>query len=106
MTRHSSEPAQGDEYIPRAPGGEPLTRGRVMTYREARSWMKRSDALLGRWRGPSIEWVPDQDRAAFIAWVRQAEGLDCDPAGDVALYRLTDRRPVVVVDEMADSKGP
>jgi threonine synthase len=98
MTRHSSEPEQGDESIPRAPGGEPLTRGRAMTYREARSWMQRSNALLGRWRGSTIEWVPDHERATFVAWVRQAEGKDCDPSGDVALYRLKDRRPVVVTD--------
>ncbi len=92
------EPVDGSESIPRAPGGEPLTRGRAMTYRDARSWMKRSDALLGRWRGPTIEWVPDQERPAFVAWVRQVEGRDCDPAGDVALYRLADGCPVLVID--------
>ena len=66
--------------------------------------MKRSDALLGRWRDPAIEWVPDQERSAFVAWVRQVEGKDCDPAGDIALYRLADGRPVYVraiADELA-----
>jgi hypothetical protein len=92
------QPVDGDESILRAPGGEPLTRGRSMTYREARSWMKRSDALLGRWRGPTVEWVPDQERPAFVAWVRHVEGKDCDPAGDVALYRRADGRPVLVID--------
>jgi hypothetical protein len=69
-----------------------------LTYREARPWLKRSSALLGRWRGPTIEWVSDEDRAAFVAWVRQVEGRDCDLAGDVALYRLADGRPVLVID--------
>ena len=93
------ETVDANESIPRAPGGELLGRGRALTYREARTWMKRSEALLGRWRGPTIEWVPEAKRAAFVAWVRQVEGMDCDPAGDVALYRLADGRPVLVVDE-------
>ena len=92
------ETVDANESIPRAPGGEPLTHGRALTYREARTWMKRSDALLGQWRGSTIEWVPDPERAAFVAWVRQVEGKDCDPAGDVALYRLADGRPVLVID--------
>jgi hypothetical protein len=93
------EPGDGDELIPRAPGGEPLTNGRRLTFREARSWVKRSDALLGRWRGPTIKWVPDQERTAFAAEARQTEGRDCNREGDVVLYRLADRRPVVVVEE-------
>jgi hypothetical protein len=94
------EPADGNEFIPRAPGGESLTHGRRMTHREARSWMKRGDALLGRWPcGPTIEWLPDQERTAFAARVRQAEGKDCNVAGDVVLYRRADGRPVVVVEE-------
>ena len=92
------ESGEDEESIPRAPGGEPLTRGRALTYREARSWMKRRDAVLGRWRGPAIEWVSEQERPTFVAWVRQVEGMDCDPAGDVALYRLADGRPVLVID--------
>ena len=74
--------------------------GRRMTYREARSWMKRQDALLGKWPcGPTIEWVPDQERQAFTAGVREAEGKDCNLAGDVVLYRLADGRPIVVIEE-------
>jgi hypothetical protein len=62
--------------------------------------MKRGDALLGRWPcGPAVEWVPDQERAAFAARVRQGEGKDCNVTGDVLLYRLADGRPVVVVEE-------
>lgn len=94
------EPADGGDFVPRGPDGEPLTRGRRMTYREARSWMKRSDALLGRWPcGPTIEWVPDEERATLAAKARHDEGKDCNVAGDVLLYRLPDGRPVVVVEE-------
>jgi hypothetical protein len=92
------EPADGDEFIPRAPGGEALAHGRRMTYREARNWLKRRDVLFGRWRGPTIEWVADQDRDAFTAGLRRAEGTDCSLDGDVVLYRLADRRPVIVID--------
>ena len=71
-----------------------------MTYRDARNWIKRRDALLGRWPcGPTVEWVADQERSAFAARVRQAEGKDCNVAGDVLLYRLADGRPVVVIEE-------
>lgn len=73
--------------------------GRRMTYREARSWVRRGDALLGRWRGPTIDWVPVDERAAFVAEARRTEGRDCSLAGDVVLYRLADRRPVVVIEE-------
>jgi hypothetical protein len=92
-------PGDGGELTLCAPGGEPLAHGRRMTFREARSWVKRSDALLGRWRGPTIEWVPDQKRTAFAAEARQTEGRDCNVAGDVVLYRLTDGRPVIVIEE-------
>jgi hypothetical protein len=62
--------------------------------------MKRRDALLGRWPcGPTIEWVLDQERQAFTAGMREAEGKDCNLAGDVVLYRLVDGRPVVVIEE-------
>lgn len=71
-----------------------------MTYRQARSWVKRSDALLGRWPcGLVIDWVPDSQRAALAAALRHAEGKDCNVAGDVLLFRLVDGRPVVVVQE-------
>jgi hypothetical protein len=93
------ETGDGDELIPRTPGGDPLTNGRRLTFREARSWVKRSDALFGRWRGSTIAWVPDRERTAFIAEARQTEGLDCNREGDVVLYRLADRRVVVVVEE-------
>ncbi len=96
----SAESECGDDFVPRGPGGEPLTHARRMTYREARSWMKRSDALLGVWPcGPTIEWVYDEERATLAAKVRHAEGKDCNLEGDVLLYRLADGRPVVVVEE-------
>jgi hypothetical protein len=95
---HSSE--QGDNFTPRAPDGEPLTHGRRMTYRDARSWVKRGNVLLGRWPcGQTIEWVPEQERKAFVARARQAEGKDCNVVGDVVLYRLADGRPAVVIEE-------
>jgi hypothetical protein len=88
------------EFIPRGPGGELLTQGRRMTYRDARSWMKRRDVLLGRSRCSStIDWVPDPESAAEAARLRQNEGLDCNVDGDVVLYRLADGRPVVVIEE-------
>jgi hypothetical protein len=31
--------------------------------------------------------------------MRHAEGKDCNVAGDVLLYRLTDGRPVLVIQE-------
>jgi hypothetical protein len=71
-----------------------------MTYREARTWMKRRDTVLGRWpSGPAIEWVADDERATFVAGARQVEGRDCNVAGDVLLFRLEDGRPVVVIEE-------
>ena len=93
------EPGDSGEFIPRAPDGEALAKGRRLTFRDARSWIKRSDALLGRWRGPTISWVSDQERMTFAAEARQNEGLDCNLGGDVVLYRLADRRPVVVVEQ-------
>ena len=71
-----------------------------MTRRDARSWMKRSDALFGRSPGGArIEWVPDLDKVELAARVRHSEGRDCNVAGDVVLYRLADGRPVVVIEE-------
>jgi hypothetical protein len=33
-----------------------------------------------------MEWVPDLKREPFAAGVRQAEGEDCNVAGDVLLF--------------------
>ena len=94
------EREEGGTVVPRTPDGEPLAGARRMTYRDARSWLKRRDALLGRRPcGPTVEWVPDADRARFTARARHAEGRDCNVAGDVLLYRRVDGRPVVVVEE-------
>ena len=99
-TPPSPRPEQGGEIVLRTPGGEPLTHARRLTYRDARSWMKRRDALVGRWPcGPTVEWVPDQERSAFAATVRHSEGKDCNIAGDVLLYRLADGSPVLVIEE-------
>ncbi|WP_448612623.1 hypothetical protein [Modestobacter sp. URMC 112] len=97
---HAAWPEQGGEIVPKAPGGEPLTHGRRLTLRDARSWAKRKDVLLGRWPcGPTVEWAADHERAAFAALMRDGEGKDCNVAGDVLLYRLTDGRPVLVIVE-------
>jgi hypothetical protein len=37
--------------------------------------------------------------SAFAARMRHAEGKDCNVAGDVLLYRLTDGRSVLVIQE-------
>ncbi len=96
----ASDSEDADDFVPRGPGGEPLSRARRMTYLEARSWMKRSDALLGRWPcGRKIEWLPEEERATLAARVRHDEGRDCNVAGDVLLYRLADGQPAVVVEE-------
>jgi hypothetical protein len=92
--------ADGNALIPRGSGGEPLTQGRRMTQREARSWMKRRDVLVGRGRcGTTIEWVPEHERAGQAARVRQDEGMDCNVQGDVLLFRVADGRPVLVIEE-------
>ncbi len=91
---------QGGEIVLRAPDGEPLTHGRRLTLRAARSWAKRKDTLLGRWPcGPTVEWVTDHERPTFAARMRHSEGKDCNVAGDVLLYRLADGRPVIVIEE-------
>ena len=94
-----SEPIDGTAPL-RTPAGEPLTHGRRMTYRGARSWLGRSGVLVGVHPCDSpVEWVPEADRAAFVARARHAEGRDCNVAGDVLLFRLPDGRPVVVVED-------
>ncbi|MGY1713073.1 hypothetical protein ACI78R_01305 [Geodermatophilus sp. SYSU D01106] len=72
-----------------------------MTRRDARSWLKREDVLLGRWPcGPAVEWIAAEgDRLRFAAKVRQGEGSDCNPAGDVLLHRLHSGRTAVVLEE-------
>ena len=91
---------QDGEIVLRAPHGEPLTQGRRLTLRDARSWAKRKDAVLGRWPcGPTVEWTADHERPAFIARMRHGEGKDCNVAGDVLLFRLADGRPVLVIEE-------
>ncbi len=85
--------------VPRAPGGEPLTRGRRMPLRQARSWVRREDVLLGRWPcGSPVEWVSGQEREALAARVRHG-GRDCTVAGDVLLFRLADGRRALVVEQ-------
>ena len=88
-----------DEAVPHTPGGEPPDHGRRTTYREARGWFRRGDALVGVWpcHAP-VEWVREEDRPRFAARARRAEGRDCNVAGDVLLFRLADGRPVVVVE--------
>lgn len=83
----------------RTPAGEPLTSGRRTTYRGARGWFRRGDALVGVHPcHEPVAWVPDAERPAFAARARRAEGRDCRVAGDVLLFRLPDGRPVVVVE--------
>lgn len=92
-------PIDSNESLPRAPGGEALMHGRQLTYREARSWLKRADVVLGRWRGTTIEWASDEERSSLVMWMRRIEGKDCDPSGDVVLYRLSGGQPVLVVGQ-------
>ena len=94
-------PEDHDASVLRAPGGEPLTHGRRTTWRAARPWLRRDDVLVGvEPCGRPVEWVPDEGRPHFAARARRAEGRDCNVAGDLLLFRLTDGRPVVVVQEV------
>ena len=93
-----SEPDDGTTPL-RTPAGEPLTGGRRTTYRDARGWFRRSDALVGLHPcHEPVAWLAETERPAFAARARRAEGRDCGPAGDVLLFRLPDGRPVVVVE--------
>ena len=84
----------------RGPNGEPLTRQRRLTYREARPWLKRSSVLIGVAPcGTDIRWLRDDERDGYVQQLRHAEGRDCNVAGDVLLYRMTDSNTVLVVEE-------
>jgi hypothetical protein len=92
----------GDETVqPRGPNGEALTRARRMTYRQARPWLKRSDVRIGVMPcGTDIRWLQEDDeRQSYVEHLRRAEGGDCNVAGDVLLYRITDSVKVLVVEE-------
>jgi hypothetical protein len=92
------DPDQTGEVLPHLPDGEPLTDGRRMTYRQARPWLRRGEALVGVWPSHApVEWMPEQDRTELTAAARRAEGRDCNVAGDVLLFRRADGRPVLVV---------
>ena len=83
----------------RGPSGQALVRARRLTYREARPWLRRSDAVIGlRHCGVEVTWVADEERQALLERLRHAEGKDCNVAGDVLLFRSRDGT-VVVVEE-------
>ena len=70
-----------------------------MTYRQARPWLRRSDAVVGlRPCGMEVNWLAADERQAMVERLRHAEGKDCNVAGDVLLYRLPDAN-IVVVEE-------
>ena len=94
-----SEPVAAEDGGLRGPSGQPLTVGRRLTYRQARPWLRRSDAVVGlRPCGMEVNWLPDDERQAVVERLRHAEGKDCNVAGDVLLYRLPDGN-IVVVEE-------
>ncbi len=71
-----------------------------MTYRQARPWLKRSDVAIGVWPcGADIRWLQDDERQSYAQTLRHAEGRDCNVAGDVLLYRITDSVKVLVVQK-------
>ena len=83
------------------PDGEPLTRGRRMTRRGARSWAQRSKVTLGVLEecSPCIDWLEaDEDRQQFRERLRQGNGRDCNVAGDVVLYELADGQRGLVLE--------
>jgi hypothetical protein len=85
---------------PCGPNAEALTKGRRLTYRQARPWLKRSDVPIGvRPCGTGIRWLPEDERQTYAQRLRHAEGRDCNVAGDVLLYRITDSSKVLVVEE-------
>ena len=80
-----------------APDGTPLAAPRRMTVRGARPWTRRDDTLLGRWPcGGAVEWLDGPERDAFATRLR-TRSRDCNPAGDVLLYRLPDGRRALVL---------
>ena len=96
-----SKPASegGDAVQLRGPSGHNLDRARRMTYRQARPWLRRRDAVIGlRPCGVEVNWMADHERPALVERLRQAEGKDCNVAGDVLLYR-TPNITVIVVEE-------
>ncbi|SDN97380.1 hypothetical protein SAMN05660199_01002 [Klenkia soli] len=83
----------------RAPDGELLERGRRLTFRDARPWVRRQSALVGVWNcGTPVAWAVGDARRALVDRIRASEGGDCNIGGDVLLFRLADGRRAVVVD--------
>ena len=95
------EPGSDDDVDTelRGPNGQALVRARRLTYRDARPWLRRTDALIGtRPCGVEVAWVADDERQALLERLRHAEGKDCNVAGDVLLYR-SQGGTVIVVEE-------
>lgn len=91
--------AEGDADGLLGPSGQVLRRARRLTYRQARPWLGRGDAVIGlRPCGMEVTWVADDERQAVVERLRHAEGKDCNVAGDVLLYRSS-YGSVVVVEE-------
>ena len=69
-----------------------------MTYREARTWLKRSEVTVGVL--PECEfavmWLGETERLRLAAHLRHSEGMDCNVAGDAVLYRLPTATYLVV----------
>lgn len=91
--------AEGDAGELHGQSGQALEGARRLTYRQARPWLRRSDAVNGlRPCGIEVHWVADDERQALVERLRHAEGKDCNVAGDVLLYRLGGGN-VIVVEE-------
>jgi hypothetical protein len=70
-----------------------------MTYRDARTWLKRPEVVVGVRHecSPEADWLSVEERDALVARLRHAEGRDCNVEGDVMLYRRS-RGTVLVVE--------
>lgn len=87
----------GEDGALRGPNGQALVGGRRLTYRQARPWLRRTDAFVGlRPCGMEVHWIADDQRRAVVERLRHVEGKDCNIAGDVTLYRLAGASFVVV----------
>jgi hypothetical protein len=95
-----SDEVNDEADMPRGPDGEELTRQRRLTYRQARPWLKRSNVRIGVAPcGSSVRWVQEEERQTYVQQLRQAEGRDCNVAGDVLLYRNLEGASALVVEE-------
>jgi hypothetical protein len=95
-----SDASQDEVHRHRGPNGEQLTRQRRLTYREARPWLKRSGVRIGvEPCGTDVRWLRDDERQEYVQHLRHAEGRDCNVAGDVLLYYMTDSTTVLVIEE-------